>query len=99
MPVGDRCIAHGLLTLSLAGGRFFHELVRTDAKAGVNYGCERVRYPAPIPVASRLRASAEIVGVQKVEPGGVQMTVRVTVEIEGQSRPGCIADFVVRYHF
>lgn len=97
-PFG-KCIAHGLLTLALAGGQFFHQLVRTSAKAGVNYGCDRARYPAPVPVGSRLRATAEITAVQQVDLDGVQMTVRVAVEIEAQQRPACVADFVVRYHF
>jgi acyl dehydratase len=97
-PFG-RCIAHGLLTLSLAGGRFFHDLVRTRALSGINYGSERVRYPAPVPVGSRIRAAAEVNSVQRLEGGGVQMTVRVSVEIEGAPRPACVADFVVRYYF
>jgi acyl dehydratase len=97
-PFG-RCIAHGLLTSSLAGGRFFHDLVRTTARNGVNYGSDRVRYPAPVPVGSRVRGNAEIASVQRLEGDTVQMTVRVTVEIEGAPRPGCVADFVVRYQF
>lgn len=97
-PFGQ-CIAHGLLTLSLAGGRFFHELVRTNASSGVNYGSDRVRYPAPVPVGSRLRAQAEIAAAHRLEGDSVQMTVRVIVEEEGGARPACVADFVVRYQW
>ena|SRR5437867_3349685 len=54
------CIAHGNLTLSIAGGGFFHELVRTSAKAGVNYGMGKVRFPAPVRVGCRIRGRATL---------------------------------------
>jgi len=97
-PFG-RCIAHGLLTLSLAGGRFFHDLVRTSAARGINYGSERVRYPAPVPAGSQVRGRAEFVQAQHLEGNAVQMTVRLTVDVEANTRPACVADFVVRYFF
>lgn len=93
------CVAHGLLTLSLAGGRFFHELVRTTALSGVNYGCDRIRYPAPVLAGSRIRAEALVLEAAAIDNSGVQMKVRITVEVEQQSRPACVADFVVRYYF
>lgn len=97
-PFGG-CIAHGLLTLSLAGGAFFHALVRTSAKHGVNYGCDRVRYPAPVRVGAKLRGSAEMQSATPIDNNGVQMLVRITVEIQGETRPACVADFVVRFYF
>ena len=97
-PFGG-CIAHGLLTLSLAGGAFFHRLVRCDAKLGINCGCDRVRYPAVVRVGARVRGRADVQTAEPIGNDGVQMVVRMTVEIDGESRPGCVADFVVRYHF
>jgi acyl dehydratase len=99
-PFG-RCVAHGLLTLSLAGGQFFHQLIRTTARNGVNYGSDRVRYPAALLVDSRIRAYADILAAGRLEGQGeaVQMTVRITVEIDGVPKPACVADFVVRYSF
>jgi acyl dehydratase len=64
---------------------------------GVNYGCDRVRFPAPVPVGSRVRGRGELIGVEEVK-GGVQSTVRVTVEVEGQERPGCVVDTISRYY-
>jgi acyl dehydratase len=97
-PFGS-CVAHGLLTLSLAGGRFFHELVQTTASSGVNYGCDRVRYPVPVRAGSRVRGGAEIVEATKIEVNGVQLKVRVAIEVQGESRPAWVADFIVRYEF
>lgn len=97
-PFGG-CIAHGLLTLSLAGGAFFHELVRTSAKHGINYGCDRVRYPEVVRVGARLRGRADVQSAVPIDNNGVQMVVRITIDIEGEARPGCVADFVVRYYF
>ena len=91
-------IAHGYLTLSLAS-RFLPELIRVpNAKMGVNYGCNKVRFPAPVPVGSRIRGTGELVEASEV-PGGVQVVVRVTVEIEGGGKPACVADTVSRFMF
>jgi len=91
-------IAHGYLTLSLVN-HFLPELLSVpSAKLGVNYGCNRVRFPAPVPVGSRVRGLGEVLEVQEI-PGGVQVVVRVTVEIEGGSKPACIADTVSRFLF
>ncbi len=97
-PFG-RCIAHGLLTLSMAGGGLFHEVVKVNARMGVNYGCDRVRYPSPLPVDSRIRASALLVQAQSVDISTVQLLVRITVEVEGGPKPACVADFIARYQF
>jgi acyl dehydratase len=93
------CVAHGHLTLSLAGGRFFHEIVKTSARMGVNYGSDKVRYPAPVRVGARIRGNAQVVAASKIEDSAVQLTVRMTVEIENEPRPGCVADIVARYYF
>ena len=63
---------------------------------GVNYGCEKVRFPAPLPVGSRVRGSGELLDVEEVK-GGIQSTVRVTVEIEGSDRPACVVNTISRY--
>ena len=93
------CVAHGHLTLSLAGGRFFHEIVKTSARMGVNYGSDKVRYPSPVRVGTRIRGNAQVVAASKIEDAAVQLTVRMTVEIENEARPGCVADIVARYYF
>ena len=93
------CVAHGHFTLSQAGGRFFHEIVKTSARMGVNYGSDKVRFPAPVRVGARIRGSAQVVTASRIEDAAVQLTVRMTVEIEGEARPGCVADIVARYYF
>ena len=93
------CVVHGQFTLSLAGGRFFHELVRTSAKSGINYGLERVRFPAPVRVGREVRAEALIQDVGRLGENGVQLYVRVTVDVEGEQKPACVADFIARYEF
>lgn len=92
------CIAHGYLTLSLVS-RFLPEIVDVRMKMGVNYGCDRVRFPAPVPVGSRVRGVGQLLAAEITKDGGVQATIRVTVEIEGQERPACVADTLSRYYF
>ena len=69
-----------------------------SATMGINYGCNKVRFPSPVPVDSKIRASAQIAEVEAVR-GGVQVVVRVSVEVEGVEKPACIADTVSRYLF
>lgn len=89
-------IAHGYLTLSLVN-RFMPDLLTVaDASMGVNYGCEKVRFPSPVRVGSRIRGKGELVSVEPVGDG-LQVLVRVTVEIEGQDRPACVADTLSRF--
>lgn len=89
-------IAHGYLTLSLCS-LFLPQLMRVEVSGmGINYGLDRVRFTSPVLVGSRIRAVGEIVSVTPV-PGGVQTVVRVTVEIEGGTRPACIADTISRF--
>jgi acyl dehydratase len=92
------CIAHGYLTQSLVN-LFLPQLLTIDNMAmGVNYGSDRVRFPAPVKVGSRVRGSAGIVRAEQLADA-VQLVVRVTVEVEGQSRPGCVIDTISRYTF
>lgn len=89
-------IAHGYLTLALTN-MLLPQLVEVKgASMGINYGTNRVRFPAPAPVGSRLRAGAELVDVEQVS-GGYQAVIRITVEIEGQNRPACVVDSVSRF--
>lgn len=89
-------IAHGYLTLALTN-RFLPEVVDvTGVSLGVNRGTGRVRFPAPVPVGARLRAGVELLAADDV-PGGVDTTMRVTVEREGGDKPVCVADSLSRY--
>jgi len=89
-------IAHGYLTLSLTNW-FLPRLVEVRGfSSGVNYGVDRVRFPAAVPSGSRLRASAEVLAADEV-PGGVQTTMRVTVECDATERPVCVVDAVSRW--
>ena len=94
-PFGQT-IAHGYLTLALVN-KFLPDLVTvTRSSMGVNYGCERVRFPAPLPVNTRIRGTGEVLAVQQVS-GGQQLVVRVTVQIEDGERPACVADTISRF--
>jgi len=87
-------IAHGYLTLSLIP-QFTPELFRLDTPgAKLNYGVNKVRFPNPVKVGSKIRASAQIADVSDV-PAGKQMVTRYTVEIDGESKPACVAETVV----
>lgn len=96
-------VAHGFLTLSLlplltesnAPGSF--ERNYPGMRLRVNYGLERVRFPAPVVVGARLRARTTVAGVEEVH-GGVQIACRITVEIEGESKPACVADQLFRLY-
>jgi acyl dehydratase len=92
------CIAHGYLTLSLVS-RFLPEIVEVRMKMGVNYGCDKVRFPAPVRVGSRIRGVGQLLAAERTQDGGVQATIRVTVEIEGGDKPACVADTLSRYYF
>jgi acyl dehydratase len=91
-------IAHGYLTLSLVN-RFLPEIVEVRGiSMGVNYGADRIRFPAPLKVGSRIRGGAELIEVENTRDGGVQAKIRVTVEIEGGERPACVVDTISRYY-
>lgn len=90
-------IAHGYLTQSLVN-YFLPQIIDVRGiSMGVNYGADKLRFPAPVPVGSRVRGSAELLKVEEVKGGAIQATVRVTVEIEGSDRPGCVIDTISRY--
>jgi acyl dehydratase len=89
-------VAHGNLTLSMIDG-FRPELLESSGfKLGVNYGWNKVRFPAPVPAGSRIRASVEAVSVDDVGGGWHQITQRWTVEVEGSEKPACVAESVGR---
>ncbi|MGV9296953.1 MaoC family dehydratase [Amycolatopsis sp. NPDC003676] len=88
-------IAHGFLTLSLIPA-FLPEIYRVEGlKMGINYGLNKVRFPQPVKVGSRVRGTAELVELTDV-PGGKQAVVRWTVQIEGEDKPACVAEMVSR---
>ena len=91
-------VAHGFLTLSLVPW-FANQLRRVESRMALNYGLDRVRFPAPVPVGSRLRARWTVVSVDRTGAGSAQLVSRTTVEIEGGAKPACVADLVVRYVF
>ncbi|MEM9253989.1 MAG: MaoC family dehydratase [Pseudomonadota bacterium] len=94
-PFGST-IAHGYLTLSLANW-FLPQILRVDnVSMGVNYGCEKVRFPAPVPVGSKIRGHGEVISAEEVK-GGVQVVVRITIEIDGNDRPACVIDTISRF--
>lgn len=89
-------IAHGYLTLSLVN-LFLPQLIDVQGiSMGVNYGCDKVRFPSAVKVGSRVRGKGEIVKVEEVK-GGIQAITRVTVEIEGSDKPACVVDTISRY--
>lgn len=95
-PFG-RTIVHGYFTLSLST-IFLDEVIEVaGAQVVLNYGSDRVRYPSPVAVGSRVRAAVELLAVRPVD-GGVQATYRLSFEVEGARKPGCVADIVYRYY-
>ena len=89
-------IAHGFLTLSLLPQFFDDTFTIEGSKMGVNYGLNKVRFMAPVPVNSRLRARMTLQAAERIEPDGVQMTWLVTVEREGSDKPVCMAESLAR---
>jgi acyl dehydratase len=92
-------IAHGFLTLSLLP-RLLHEIYEVQGiRLAVNYGLNKVRFPAPVPVGSKVRARTSLVDVDDLGKGAVQATLSTAVEIEGSTKPACVAESIVRYIF
>jgi acyl dehydratase len=89
-------VAHGNLTLSLIDGMRLELLNSSGFKLGVNYGWNKVRFPAPVPAGSRVRTTAEVTEVEEVGGGWWQIVTRFTVEVEGSDKPACVADSVGR---
>ncbi len=88
-------IAHGYLTLSL-GPMLYPTVVRIDGfSMGVNYGANKIRFPSPVPVGSRVRLGVKLLEVEEIA-SGVQMTMEFTFECEGSSKPSCVAEIIFR---
>jgi acyl dehydratase len=90
-------IAHGYLTLSLTPALLDEVLHVSGVAMGINYGLNKLRFPSPVPVGSRVRAGAKLAGVEDVA-GGVQVALAVTFEIEGGAKPACVAEILFRYY-
>jgi acyl dehydratase len=91
-------IAHGYLTLSLVNALLPQLIAVPNAVLAVNRGCTKVRFPAPVPSGSRIRAVGELLGADPVTDG-VDVAVRMTIEIEAHAKPACVAETVRRYLF
>jgi acyl dehydratase len=91
-------IAHGFLTLSLIP-RFFESTIEiVQVRMGVNYGLNKVRFMAPVPVGSRLRARMKLLQMDAIDNNGVQMSWEVAIEREGSVKPVCVAESLARYY-
>lgn len=88
-------IAHGFLTLSLLPMLMQNSVRMTDVRMGVNYGLNKVRFPAPVPVGSKVRSRTTVLSVEDIE-GGAQVTWQVTIEREGGNKPVCVAESISR---
>jgi acyl dehydratase len=91
-------IAHGFLTLSLVIPLFGELLTVRDVSMGINYGLNRVRFPAPVPVGSKIRLAATLGAVEDAGVNAVQAVVDYTIEVEGGGKPACVAQGVYRYY-
>jgi len=90
-------IAHGFLTLSMVAPVTQELITITDLGMGVNYGLDKVRFPAPVPVGARFRGSAQLAEVTEIK-GGVQAKVVVTIEVEGSEKPAVVAESLLRFY-
>lgn len=91
------CIAHGFLTLSLIGG-WLPQLVEVKGiRTGVNYGADKLRFLEPVRVGARIRCGAELARVREVKDG-IEIMLRLTVELEGSQRPACVMEKLTRYY-
>jgi len=90
-------IAHGYLTLSLAPGLLPQIMEVSGISMGVNYGCNKVRFPSPVPVGSKLRLGINVLDVEEIT-GGAQVTLGLTFEVEGAPKPSCVAEAIYRYY-
>jgi len=91
-------IGHGFLTLSLFVPMWSQVLTVTDLKMGVNYGLNKVRFPAPVPVGSRIRMVATLVDVEGVKDGALQLVVSGAIEREGSDKPVCVLEALMRFY-
>ena len=91
MP-GGKTIAHGFLTLSLIPMLSQQISHINNVRNGINYGCNKVRFTSPVQAGSKVRARAKLIAADAMDKGGVRLTNQVTIEIEGQDRPACVAE-------
>jgi acyl dehydratase len=89
-------IAHGFLTLSLLPRMYATAIKVEQTRMGINYGMNKVRFPAPVPVGSRLRCKIKLLACEEVPGNGLQLTWDMNVERQGEAKPVCIAEFVQR---
>lgn len=92
-------IAHGMLTLSLIPALSKQCFVVDDAKMGVNYGLNKVRFVAPVPAGSRVRVRSKLLDVTSVNDSTVHLTIQHTVEVDGSDKPAAVAEMIGRYVF
>jgi acyl dehydratase len=90
-------IAHGYLTLSLTPALLSEVMNVSGISMGVNYGIDKLRFPSPVPVGSKLRAGVQLASLEDVT-GGAQVKLVVTYEVEGSSKPACVAEIIFRYY-
>ena len=91
-------IAHGYLTASLAN-LFLPQLLEVqNTSMGVNYGCDKIRFPSPVPVGSKIRGTAAVTSVDETKDGGFQTKVTITIQIEGSDRPACVIETISRFY-
>jgi len=90
-------VGHGFLTLSLFVPMWSQVLVVTDTTMGVNYGLNKVRFPAPVPVGSKVRLTATLVDVEEVKDG-LQLTVDGVIEVQGGGKPVCVVQAIMRFY-
>jgi acyl dehydratase len=92
-------VAHGYLTLSMLPV-FIYDVIRLDGvRRSVNYGSNRVRFPAPVPAGSRLRGRIRLVAAEPMDGGALRATLQTTVEIEGSERPACVAETMAIHYW
>ena len=92
-------VAHGYLTLSMLPV-FIYDVIRLEGvRQSVNYGSNRVRFPAPVPAGSRLRGRIRLLAAERMEGGGLRTTLQTTVEIEGSERPACVAETMAVHYW
>ena len=97
-PLGGT-IAHGFLTLSLLSHLAERTFSFADRRMGINYGANRIRFTAPVPAGSRVRARFKLAKFEKLEDNGVQVTWNTTVEIEGKDKPALVAEWIGRHYY
>lgn len=95
-PAG-KTIAHGFLTLALLP-KFLADAFHTEGvRLSINYGLNRVRFPTPVPVDSCIRARLKLLDYEAID-GGAQLSIEVTVDLDGVAKPACVAEFVTRHY-